>query len=149
WFSFTFLGPTVHLYKWEPYSPEAVASLQAQGRTVMIDFTADWCATCRWNFWWAINTRRVKQVVEKNGVAPVLADWTDLNEAIKQKLNDLDSNSIPILAIYPANRPNEVIVLRDAITQRQLLKALQEAGPSAELSPDKQQLTSIKAEPSA
>jgi thiol:disulfide interchange protein len=130
WLSFTFLGPTRHLFEWQPFTPEAVARLQAEGKTVMVDFTAEWCLTCKYNFKSAINTRRVKEVVERNGVAAVLADWTDHNEAIKQKLNELNSQSIPLLAIYPADRPGEVILLRDAITQGQLLAALEEAGPS-------------------
>jgi suppressor for copper-sensitivity B len=98
----------------------------------MIDFTADWCPTCIWNFKWVINTRSVKNVVEKNGVAAVLADWSDHNQVIKQELAELNSNSIPLLAIYPANSPGEVIVLRDLITKKQLLTALEQAGPSAE-----------------
>ena len=83
----------------------------------MVDFTADWCLTCQANFRSAINTQRVKEVVEKNGIAPVLADWTDNNDTIKQKLAELNSNSIPLLAIYPADKPGEVIILRDALTQ--------------------------------
>jgi len=132
-FAFTFLGPAQHLYEWQPYTPEAIAKLQSEGKTVMVDFTADWCLTCQANFKLAINTRRVKDVVERNGVAAVLADWSDHNEAIKEKLVELNSNSIPLLAIYPANRPGEVIVLRDAITQKQLLTALEQAGPSKRL----------------
>jgi thiol:disulfide interchange protein len=133
WFAFTFLGPVQHLYQWQPYTPEAIAKLQGEGKTVMVDFTADWCLTCQANFKLAINTRRVKDVVERNGVAAVLADWSDHNDAIKEKLVELNSNSIPLLAIYPADRPGEVIVLRDAITQKQLLSALQQAGPSKKL----------------
>ena len=72
----------------------------------------------------------MKAVVEKNGIVPVLADWTDHNDTIKQKLAELNSNSIPLLAIYPANQPGEVIVLPDAITTKQLLAALEKAGPS-------------------
>jgi len=86
----------------------------------------------------------VKALVEKNGIAPVLADWTDRNEMIKQRLTELNSQSIPLLAIYPANQPDEVIVLRDTITQGQLLEALEKAGPSASASPERHQVSSLK-----
>ena len=47
WVSFTYLGPVKHLYEWKPYAPDAIAKLQAEGKTVMVDFTADWCAACK------------------------------------------------------------------------------------------------------
>jgi suppressor for copper-sensitivity B len=148
WLSFTFLSPQQHLYEWQPYSPGTVAKLQSEGKTVMVDFTADWCLTCQYNFRTAINTRQIKEVVEKNGVAPVLADWTDKNDTIKQQLEEFNSKSIPLLAIYPANKPGEVIILRDTITEGQLLKALEEAGPSAN-QPEKHQVSSVNTEVTA
>lgn len=142
WFSFSFLGPQQHLYPWQPFSPEAIARLQTEGKTVMVDFTADWCLTCQWNFKRAINTRRVKELVEKNHIVAVLADWSDHNDMIKHQLTELSSNSIPLLAIYPASKPGEIILLRDAITQQQLLTALEQAGPSLPQEPEKHQITS-------
>ncbi len=147
WLSFTFLSPQTHLYNWQSYSPDTVAKLQSEGKTVMVDFTADWCLTCQVNFRAAINTQRVKQIVEKNGIAAVLADWTDNNETIKSKLAELNSRSIPLLAIYPAGKPEDVIVLRDAITESQLISALQEAGPSVGAKPDQHQVSSIHQPP--
>jgi thiol:disulfide interchange protein len=72
----------------------------------------------------------VKDAVEKNGVVPMLADWSDYNDTIKAKLVELQSNSIPLLAIYPAGKPGEVIVLRDLLAESQVLAALEKAGPS-------------------
>jgi len=144
--SFRYLGPERHLYPWKPFSPETVADLQAEGKTVMVDFTAKWCLTCQSNFKFVINTQPVKEIVEKNGIAPVLADWTDNNDVIKRQLEELNSKSIPLLAIYPANRPGDVIVLRDTITQRQLLEALEKAGPSVGLEAEKHQVSSTKIE---
>ena len=128
--SFTFLGPREKILPWQPYSAESLAKLQAEGKTVMIDFTADWCPTCQSNMVLSIDTRRVEEVVKKNNVVPLVADWTDKGPAIAAKLYELNSNSIPLLAIYPASRPGEVIVLRDIVTQRQVIEALEKAGPS-------------------
>src|SRR5690606_29781895 len=67
-------------------------------------------------------------VVERNEVVPMMADWTDKNQEIKDALLGLGSRSIPLLAIYPADRPGEVIVLRDVVSEKQVLQALSQAG---------------------
>ena len=66
-----------------------------------------------------------------NGVLPMPADWTDQSSTIKKALNDLGYNSIPVLAIWPANsQSNKAIVLLDLLSESQVLKALNDAGPS-------------------
>jgi thiol:disulfide interchange protein len=133
WASFSLFGPKSEeekLIAWQPYSaPQLVASLN-EGKTVMIDFTANWCLTCQYNSQFAIETPKVKELIERNGVVPFLADWTEYSPEIKEKLIELKSRSIPLLAIYPAGRPAEVVVLRDVISETQLLEALEKAGPS-------------------
>ena len=130
------LAPGGHtVIEWEkPFSQARLAELRGRGATVMIDFTADWCLTCKMNLASAIETRRVRDAVEKNRVVPVLADYTDGSEEIKQMLASLQSRSIPVLAIFPAARPDDPhpapIVLRDRITEQQVLDALASAGPS-------------------
>jgi len=130
------LAPGGHtVIDWEkPFSQARLAELRGRGATVMIDFTADWCLTCKMNLASAIETRRVREAVEKNRVVPVLADYTDGSEEIKQMLASLQSRSIPVLAIFPAARPDDPhpapIVLRDRITEQQVLDALASAGPS-------------------
>jgi thiol:disulfide interchange protein len=128
--SFYFLAPWPHLYHWEKFSPDALAKARAEGKTVMIDFTASWCQTCQWNFFSAINSYAVKDVVDKNQVTALLADWSEPSDEIEAKLQELNSRSIPLLAIYPPDEQAEAIVLRDTITQAQLVDALQKAGPS-------------------
>ena len=96
----------------------------------MVDFSADWCLTCKANLKFAINTEDVFRLVQSNNVVTLLADWTDGSPEIKMALAALDSNSIPVLAIFPASRPGEAIVLRDLISKNQVLEALHDAGPS-------------------
>ena len=139
--AFMFLGPVKSVIEWEqPFSRARLAELRGHGATVMIDFSADWCPTCKFNLATAIETNRVRAAVQKNGVVPLLADWTDGSLEIKQMLESLHSKSIPVLAIFPAGKPGqpapEPIVLRDLITESQVLEALERAGPSSAPPPE-------------
>lgn len=129
--SFQWLVPGAQVIAWQPYSEQRLAELTSQGNTVMVDFSAEWCLTCKTNLKFSINRPEVARMVEQGHVVPMLADWTDGSEEIKQALAKLGSASIPVLAIYPANRPTEPIVLKDLLTQQQVLDALKKAGPSA------------------
>jgi len=132
--AFMFLGPVASVIPWEPFSRDRLADLRQKGATVLVDFSADWCMTCKYNLATAIETSKVKTEIERNRVVPLLADWTDGSPEIKHMLESLQSKSIPVLAVFPAARPGEQqpapIVLRDLITETQVLSAIREAGPS-------------------
>jgi thiol:disulfide interchange protein len=132
--AFMFLGPVMSVIPWEPFSRERLTDLRQKGATVLVDFSADWCMTCKYNLATAIETSKVKNEIERNRVVPLLADWTDGSPEIKLMLESLQSKSIPVLAIFPparsGDRPPEPIVLRDLITETQVLSAIREAGPS-------------------
>ncbi len=128
--AFQWLTPQESLIAWKTFSRSEVERLSSEGHTVLVDFTADWCLTCKVNLATAIETDAVKELIDKNNVVPLLADWTDGSDEIKQALESLDSNSIPVLAVFPAGSPNAPIVLRDLITKKQVLAAIERAGPS-------------------
>ncbi|KAA5542746.1 disulfide bond formation protein DsbD [Roseiconus nitratireducens] len=116
--------------RWEKYDEARLEELQASGTTVMLDFTAAWCVNCMVNKKVALDTEATSKLLkELDGVA-MLADWTDQNQQIESKLRELDSRSIPVLAIFPGQKPDSPIVLRDLVSQTSVLEALQEAGPS-------------------
>jgi len=132
--AFAFLGPVKSILPWEPFSRARLAELRQGGATVLVDFSADWCMTCKLNLATAIETTRVKKAIEANRVVPLLADWTEESPEIKAMLETLQSRSIPVLAVFPASAanepPREPIILRDLITESQVLEALKQAGPS-------------------
>lgn len=121
---------------WDKYTQSRFADLEADvrarqsaGETVMVDFTADWCPTCKLNYYRAINTDKVAAYVEAHGISPVLVDWTtnDSNDPVQQFINKLGFNSIPLLAIFPGGRPGEVYVLSDLLDETTVIDSLNTA----------------------
>ncbi len=130
--SFATFGPLKSDLDWIPYSEPALAKYRAEGRTVMLDFTANWCLNCQINTRVAIDKENVARLVDQNEVITMLADWTDRSDEIRSKLDELQSNSIPLLAIYPPDPQAPPILLRDLLTESDVIEALEEAGPSQE-----------------
>ncbi|TWT97300.1 Thiol:disulfide interchange protein DsbD precursor [Neorhodopirellula pilleata] len=129
--SFTALVPGEEIIRWQPYSEAKLDALLADGKTVVLDFTADWCVNCKVNEKFALNTEPTAELLEQFDAIPMVADWSDRdNPEIKEKLSELQSRSIPVLAIYPGSQPDKPIILRDLVSQQMVLDAIKEAGPS-------------------
>jgi thiol:disulfide interchange protein DsbD len=85
---------------WEPWSADAVARYQAQGRPVFVDFTAGWCLSCQVNERVALTQPSVQAAFKNANVALLKADWTRHDEAITQALAALDRSGVPAYALY-------------------------------------------------
>lgn len=119
-----------HKLPWEPFSIARLTREVADQKTVVVDFTADWCATCITLERFVLNTEKVHEVVRQNGLVMLMADWSVPNPEIDLMLQKFGSEQIPVLAIFPAGRPNQPIVLMGGYTQKTLLEKLAEAGAS-------------------
>lgn len=98
---------------WQNYSPELLEKLVRSGRPVFIDFTADWCLTCKANEASAIDTAEVAAALRAGGVVALKADKTESNPEADQLLRQLGNSaaSIPFYAVFPADNPTEPILL--------------------------------------
>ena len=112
-------------FHWEPFTPQAVTQALKDGKPVMIDFTADWCQTCKAVEWLTLNTDATAAMVEQHGIVPFRADWSDNSEEIRLVLEKLGFNSIPVLAVISPTRPKEPIVLHSGWTKAALLTELE------------------------
>ncbi len=118
---------------WQPYTPAALESAIASGDTVLVDFTADWCLTCKTLEATVLNSAEISKAVKQNNVVTLQADWTHGQPDVTKMLEALGSKQVPVLAIFSADKPNEPIVLRGGYTRQSLLDALKKAGPSKRL----------------
>jgi thiol:disulfide interchange protein DsbD len=112
---------------WEPFDVRRVEELAAQGRMVFIDFTADWCTTCKVNEKLALETEAVRAAFARHRVAAVKADWTRRDPAIGAVLAQFGRSGVPLYVILPPGRASQPAVLPEAITQGIVTQALDEA----------------------
>jgi thiol:disulfide interchange protein len=115
---------------WQPFERSRFEQLVADRKTVMVDFTADWCLTCKTLEATVLKTVETAEAVQRNGVITLLADWTDGNPEVTAMLDILGSRQVPVLAIFPAGDANRPIVLRGWYDRQTLLDAIERAGPS-------------------
>ncbi len=114
----------------EPFSRAKVERLVASGNTVMVDFTADWCLTCKSLEALYLDTDAVHDMVRANRVVMLTADWTHGDPEVTEMLESLGSQQVPVIAVFPAGKMDSPIVLIGGYTQQSVLDALKRAGPS-------------------
>ena len=111
---------------WEPFTPAALTSATAE-RLVIVDFTADWCPSCKVLEQTTLSPGHMAELKARYDVTLLKADMTEDNPEATALLTALGSNSIPVLAIFPKGEVNSPVVLRDLFTQTQLEDALKQA----------------------
>lgn len=125
-------GPTsdaaVSASGWQPWSAEAVARAQAEGRPVFVDFTAAWCLSCQVNERVALQKPEVEEAFRTGNLVLLKADWTRHDEAITQTLTALGRSGVPTYVLY-APGEKEPRLLPEALTPGIVLDALAKLPP--------------------
>ncbi|MEO5335781.1 MAG: thioredoxin family protein [Magnetospirillum sp. WYHS-4] len=111
---------------WKPFDEAAIPALVAQGRTVFVDVTAEWCITCRVNKSLVLSQDEVRQRLAVPGVIAMQADWTRPDEAISRYLARFGRYGIPFNAVYGPGLP-EGLALPELLTRDKVLEALARA----------------------
>jgi thiol:disulfide interchange protein DsbD len=109
---------------WIPFTPDVVEKYQAQGRSVLVDFTASWCLSCQVNERVVLDRADVQQRLRQSGVALVKADWTRHDESIGQALAALGRSGIPAYALYPSTPGAPAQLLPEVLTPGIVYSAL-------------------------
>ena len=97
------------------FSDEELTLRLSEG-PVFLNFTADWCITCKVNERVAIKTKETLKFFEEKNIFYLEADWTNKNELIAKKLASFGRSSIPLYIYYPDEK-SVPIILPEILTE--------------------------------
>ncbi|QSQ21084.1 thioredoxin family protein [Pyxidicoccus parkwayensis] len=116
----------------QPWDPAAVTAALEAGQPVFIDFTADWCLTCKFNERTVLSREEVRAAFTENQVAFFVADWTRRDARITAKLAEHGRAGVPMYLVLSPGAPDKPEVLSELLTTDLVVDAVKRA---AECSP--------------
>jgi len=117
--------------KWTYYTPERFEAAIAQRKTVVMDFTAEWCLNCKVLEESVLHDQRIINLLAQEHIVAMKVDITGNNPAGKAKLEAVGSLTVPLLVVFaPDGNP----VFKSAFyTADQVLGAVEKALNSKEV----------------
>jgi thiol:disulfide interchange protein len=102
-----------------------------ENKTVLVEFTAEWCATCKALKAANLDRSKTKASINSNNVVVYEVDIDRINEQEREFFMRMQpSGGVPLVAIFPAGKKYQPISFGSGYTQSQILEALKTAGPS-------------------
>ena len=109
-----------------PDISQVIENHRKAGKNVFVDFTAEWCVTCKANKSIAINRKETKDAFSANNIEFVTADFTNKDPRIQEILTKHGRAGVPLYLLYPAERSQKAIALKDGIiTSGDILEAIE------------------------
>lgn len=86
---------------WKPWTEESMKSQKP--KLVFVDFTAEWCLTCKVNKKLVLETSAFEELAQKYDVVLMRADWTKRDDNITQFLNTHNVAGVPAYFVQRAD----------------------------------------------
>ncbi|WP_405083335.1 protein-disulfide reductase DsbD family protein [Photobacterium damselae] len=113
-------------HHWIPLNVEQIKQDVAQGKTVFVDVTADWCITCKANKVGVILQEPVYSALDQENIVLMRGDWTKPSDYVTNFLQSHGRFGVPFNIVYGPAAPNG-IELPVILTSEQVLDALKQA----------------------
>lgn len=108
---------------WRAFDQTKIAQLVNKGHIVIVDITAAWCTTCKFNQLILWNRNKTINLFKIRNIVAMRADYTNFDQAIQSYLASNQSYGIPFNKIYGPKMP-QGITLPSIIFYKDLLTAI-------------------------
>ena len=93
----------------QAYSAKALDTLRADGRTVFVNMTADWCVTCKANEKRVLDTDAFRQTLAAHEAVYMKGDWTRVDPAITAFLESHGAVGVPLYVVIRPGHEDAVL----------------------------------------
>lgn len=107
----------------EVYSAALLQQRLTEKRPVLVNMTADWCATCKVNERLVLSTERFINLLKRTNTVYLKGDWTNSDPAISAFLQRFKAVGVPLYVVFPADG-GKPTVLSALLTQGAVEEAL-------------------------
>jgi suppressor for copper-sensitivity B len=111
---------------WQAFTPGIIPELIAQGKTIFVDITAEWCITCQINKATVLRSGQIQSLLKSGEVIAMQGDWTRPDAKITAYLESFNRFGIPFNAIYGPGAP-QGLALPELLTKNIVLGGLKAA----------------------
>ncbi len=122
-------GLTFSEVPWTSYTESAFDKAVSDRKVVVVDFTADWCITCKFLKRTVLDADPVKGLLKSAAVVPLEVDLTPKTAPGWEKMGALGQTGIPTLAIYGPGVQQPIIL--NAYTSTMVKEAIEKARGAA------------------
>ena len=106
------------------FSALKLSSLRSEKKAIFVNFTADWCITCKVNEAIALDQDNVKKLLREKDIVYLKADWTRKDPEIASVLARYGRTGVPLYLLFPpVGAPT---ILPELLTEDLLLDFLNE-----------------------
>lgn len=111
---------------WTKFDQALIKPAVTDGKTVVVDVTADWCLTCKANKRRVFDQREIEEAMFLPNVLLLQADWTHSDPKISAFLKEYGRAGIPFNIVYGPGAP-QGIILSEWLTKEDVMRALLQA----------------------
>lgn len=111
---------------WREFDEAEIYKEVREGRVVLVDVTADWCITCKFNKIHVLRDKEISLMLKRGDFIGIRGDITKTNPEIMEFMHKHGRFAIPFNIVYGPNAP-EGLLTSELLNKADLIKLIEQA----------------------
>jgi suppressor for copper-sensitivity B len=111
---------------WQVFDESILQNLISENKIIIVDVTADWCLTCKFNKMLVLNDKEIVNKLKSGEVIGLRADITQPDSDVMKFLAKHNRYAIPFNAVYGPNAKNGLLA-SEFLNKSQLINLIEKA----------------------